>query len=228
MEIIEFLKYYFSEVIKKWVIIFIFLVPSLVPTIVDTIYFYFGSQYSEDSKNILIWIRSWWVWIFISAFFILNVKIIYRLWKEKKEEVENQGSLQHINIPESYKAIVRKLEQFAPERSEKIRKNFAYGHKCLTELANPDIKTAISIHFSAYKSIQDFLTKYFNDTRSSANVQITVEISEIKAKFEENFSQLWEHNDTIGKNENFQIDKHEANKLIENINDNLIALFAHF
>lgn len=223
MKKIEFLEYYFLKIIKNWWIIIIF-IPDFIQKILGLDSLYFSSRHSKEIEDVLNWLSPWWIWVALIAFWFIHLRIIYKLWKEDTSSPTPTG--QYDSIPESYTNIIRRLEKLMPENPERVRENFARGYKCLTEPDSRDIKTAISIHFNAYKIIRDFLIAYF--TEMSVNVQISIKISQIRTKFEDNLSKLEEYNNEIGQNNNLQIGEYEVRQLIENINNNLNSLFAHF
>lgn len=224
MKIDKFLKYYFSKVIKGWWIIIVIFIPSLEQKILELDSFYFKSLHSKYIENVFNLLNPWWVWIAVALFWIIHLIIIYKLWD--KGVCAEIIAAQYDNIPESYATILREVERFIPDKSDQIKKSLTCGYKCLTEPSKRDIKTAISTHFNAYKNIKDFLIDYFNS--GETNFQITVEISQIRLKFESNLSQLEGHNNVVGQNNNLSIGEHDAYKLIDDINSSLNSLFAYF
>lgn len=217
----RFIKFYFSKVLKRWWLI-IFVIPTIPKYLSEISLFFLGPEHSQNIENTLSLLKpfkSWLIWFVILVYLCLDMKIIYELWKEK----ENKSPLQDDKLPEKYVNIANKLDILFPSRSINIREKFSSGYRCLTEINHRDINTAICIHFGAYKEIQDFLIVFLR----SGNVEITVKMSEIRSKFESNFFQLEEYNNTIGQNKNQMINEHDVQKLIGDINDNLNSLFAH-
>lgn len=229
----HYLKPYFRETIKEWkywlALLLIFVTASLEKNVVDICNYFdlpsFCVNYSDKFFNWLkYWLKSLW-WLIIVCFVLfIHLKATYQVWKEMKSDLSLVK--QYDNVPNSYKAIMGKVESLLPEKSGEIRKNFATGYTCLTEAGIRDVNTAVSEHFSAYRIIREFLIEYFNTRNTS--VPITVEISRIRAAFDKNFSELKRYNDRIGENKNPSIEERDILQLTDDINNNLKSLLAYF
>lgn len=221
MKIGKFLKYYFSEIIRTWWVIIIF-IPTFIPKFLILFSFYFGIEYSVGVEKILNWLSPLGKWVIPVTFLFVHIRVIYKLWKENTSKpipIESSS-----DVSEKYDRIIRKVEKFIPEKSKEFKENLSKGYKCL--VSSDDIKTAISEHFDAYKIIKDFFDEHFRST--SVDVRISKEVLELKNFFENNFSELKDYNDRIGRNENVQIYTHTIRKLTDNINDNLSSIFSSF
>jgi hypothetical protein len=213
---LNFIKFYYHKVIRRWWSFFIF-IPILLPKTSEFASFYLGSDIPNFQKLTSI-LSPWWKWITILVFLLANIHVIYEVWKEKKDESSSKDD----QIPEKYVNISKKLDHLLPSKSVQIREGFSSGYKCLTELKNKDLNTAICVHFGAYKEIRLFL----RDLLKNGN-EVTVEVLQIRSKFEANCSQLEEINNDIGTNSNPIRNEHDVQKLIDDINDNLNSLFTH-
>jgi len=214
---IQFSKYYISKITKSWWTA-ILLIPTIIQKILSSILFVFP-EYANNFEIILDLLTSKKKWILVGILLFLHIKIIYELWTRKVNEPISAG------LSSSYENIVNNVNRFIPSKSTDFYKFFSDGYKCLNKEQGHDIKTAISTHLSAYRIIRDFLIAYFN---KSASVQITVDMSDIRAKFESNFSLLENYNNAIGRNENALPDEYDIRKLLDDINDNLGSIFALF
>ena len=219
MRLFDFLRYYFDKVIKKWWIVIAVFIPALKPVVLSLDQTYYKSVYSKNIETIFNLLNPFWIWVAVAIFLIIHLPIIYKLWVHK---VNNPFPAEGNILPSDYSNIIRKIEQLAPEVSANIKENFYQGYVCLTELSKRDVKTAICIHFNAYKSVRDVLLKCFNG--EITGFQITVEASDFKAKFENNFSTLKEYYNIVGNNESLTVGEHEVGKLVRDMNDNLNSL----
>ena len=143
MKIIEFLKYYSTKILKRFLTIIV-AISTFGYLILRVSSFFLKSQYPQYYKiieGILNWLNPWWIWIIVIVFWLVHMEIIYKLWKEGPGS--QITAVQYDSVPEIYTSIVRKIEKLAPKRSVQVREDFAHGYRCLTKLANRDIKTAI-------------------------------------------------------------------------------------
>ena len=215
----EFVKYYSFKVLKIWWAIIIFIIPSFKQKILESLQtFDPPPEFTHHIEKTLDWLNPWWKWVAVIILWVLHIMVIYKLWNR------NRITSISVGLNDSYEDIMRKVEKFIPQKSAEFKESFSAGYKCLKD--GHDFKTAISIHFGAYSIIRGFLIEYFSD--QNLNAEISVEISEIRAKFENNFSELMDYNNAIGRNDNLTIDEHGTRQLIEKINDNLKSLFSNF
>ena len=194
----KFLDYYRSRALKIWWPVVFFIIPNLDEWILKA-----SSTFVQNPKHLdfiektLNWLDPWWKWIVVIVIWFVHTKIIYELWSENISKPFPTG------LGDSYGNIVKKVEKLIPEKSGEFKEIFSDGYRCLKD--SSDIKTAIPIHLNAYRIIRDFLIEYFSGV--NAGVQISLEMSNIRTNFENNFSELEKHNDKIERNDNLLINK---------------------
>jgi len=216
----EFCKYYIRGSLKTWWPIVFFIIPHIKEWILKNISFYKPEMFTS-TKLILDKFDPWWVWIAIFFILLAHIKIIYELWDFANNK--KQYSLE--SMDPSYEFILNKVNKYIPDKYPEFKKVFRLGYESLKR-DSLDIKTAIQAHYNAYKIIYDFLKKYF--TSDKEFVQVSIELVQIREKFEQNFLKLKEYNGTLGINNNIPNSEYKISELIDNINNNLKSFFAEF
>lgn len=225
---IEFFKYYYNNVLKKWWN-FLFIIPFIVEKIITLINFYFGLSF-KNFENIFQFFNLHIPLLLILPLITLlisNFIVIYKLWIKKEKLVSKDLDTDQKTIQNAaHEFILNKIEKIKPENYNEIKENFLLINNIEKKIPNSDIKTKISINFNLYKKIHDTLHEYFKSRNQ--NVKTTQEISSFYNLFKKNFNKLKEYNNKIGNNTSISIDEYTILKLIDNINDNLKSLLAYF
>jgi regulator of sigma D len=209
----EFLKFYFKKFLKIfWPIIF-YTIPNIKENILKA-----NSTYRVIPNDYLINVLNSikpWIWRAIALFLIwfIHMMIMYKLWNKKEEPIST-------GLSYDYNYILEKISKLKPEILEEVNKLFQLGYKCLKDFNHNDIKTAIQAHFNAYRIIIEYL--------ESPNSPKITQVSKFYPLLKKNFNQLKKYNDEIGNNSVSSIDEYTIRKLINDINDNLKAIFVYF
>jgi hypothetical protein len=210
-----FLKYYIKNVLKKgW--IYLAPLPLIERQLLDWETLIFRGKYSSSIEQFFNSINPYWIFVVIFLFLFAHISIIYNLRKQIQAYALNE------DVPDSYKNIIRKIEKIDPKIAEGVKKDFFFGNNCLSKAGSRDVKTAVSILFTAYKPVREIIEKCFNGEIKS--FQIDKNVSEIRVKFDDNFNKLEEYNNTIGNTGNLSVGDFEIDQLINKLNCNLNSL----
>ncbi|MDO8659821.1 MAG: hypothetical protein Q7K54_04465 [Candidatus Parcubacteria bacterium] len=214
---LNFLKYYFSKILRTWwsVLLALPLVPALAKKCID---FYLGEKFSNYLSPLvgLFYKYHFQSWVLFFAFWWLHVWLIYKLYN-------STFAIYDVGLSEKCSNILNHINRLFPEKSSKVMAALKLADK--NYLSSENFKLIIFTNFSAHKIIYDIIDKIYNT--KDVRLEISQQSSEIKSRYDNNFRELQEYNRLIGCNDTIDKNVHEIRKLVEDINDSLNSLFGY-
>lgn len=217
---VSFLKYYVSNLVKKWQALIVF-----VPKVISGAFEIFSISLPKHNE-ILIFLANlealyqhYFLWILLLYFIIVNFWITFDLWK-KNNLMEGESIPTGLN--DDYEVIADFVREVTPANYNSFIVKLKRAYKFY--IKQNSVKNIICTHFSVYHSI-DVIIK---DCHKQRTIPRSTNTTSLIDAFNKNYKEINRLNDEIGKNKSINPDTLSVYSLIQETNNNLQSLFPYY